>query len=118
MSTPFLSIQDLSKVYTSGNKKVKALDMVSLTINKGEVFGFSKMRSAPIMRQLYGFGPWIGQIFYSQLQSDEIDLTLMDFPSAAAVLPYMHDFFAYLEVLALVENVAWHRAAEKLMPNT
>ncbi len=46
MLTPFLSIKNISKIYNSNSKTVTALDDVSMTINKGEVFGLLGVNGA------------------------------------------------------------------------
>jgi ABC-2 type transport system ATP-binding protein len=43
---PFLAINHVSKTYTSKNNTVKALDQVSLIINKGEIFGLLGVNGA------------------------------------------------------------------------
>ncbi len=46
MSTPFLSIENVTKIYRSESHPVTALDDVSIIINKGEVFGLLGVNGA------------------------------------------------------------------------
>lgn len=85
-----------SRLHRMGSDQWKALEPEFDDAPAGDMVVFSKTKSASIMRQVYGIGPWIGQLIYSQLQSEGIDLTLMDFPSAASVLPYMSDTRSYV----------------------
>ncbi len=55
----------------------------------GETVAYSAVNIRSILPQIYGFMPWVGQIIFSQGQSDGFEMDLFDFPSAAALLPYM-----------------------------
>lgn len=63
---------------------------------KGETVVFSAMKMKSVLPQIYGFVPWIGQILFSEMQSDGFDMNLFDFPSAQAMLPYMSDSKSYI----------------------
>ncbi|MEP3479556.1 MAG: hypothetical protein ABJZ55_09940 [Fuerstiella sp.] len=57
----------------------------------GETIVFSAMKMKSVLPQIYGFVPWVGQILFSEMQSEGFDMNLFDFPSAQAILPYMSD---------------------------
>ena len=46
MKSPILDIQNVTKVYQDRNKTVRALNGVSLTINRGEIFGLLGVNGA------------------------------------------------------------------------
>lgn len=61
----------------------------------GEMFGMGYTNTEELVRRMYGLAPWFGQVLFGQLQSEGIDLTLFDFPSAPAILPYMSKSRSY-----------------------
>lgn len=63
---------------------------------EGDVLVFSYLRSEELIPKFYALLPWLGQIFFSEMQSEGIELNLLDLPSAAAVLPYMSDGKAFV----------------------
>lgn len=58
---------------------------------QGEAVGFTFVRTRKLVADLYGFAPWLAQIFFSQVQRERFEMDSFDFPSAQAVLPYMSD---------------------------
>ena len=58
------------------------------------VFTSAKMKS--LLPQIYGFTPWVGQIVFSNVQYEGFDISLFDFPSAQALLPYVTDSKSYI----------------------
>lgn len=58
---------------------------------EGNTVIFTAMKMKSVLPQIYGFIPWVGQIAFSQMQSEGFDMNLFDLPSAQALLPYMTD---------------------------
>ena len=63
---------------------------------KGDTVVFTAMKMKSVLPRIYGFIPWVGQIVFSEMQSEGFDMNLFDFPSAQALLPYMSDSKSYM----------------------
>ena len=64
----------------------------TMTVTAGEkTFATSFVRTKEVLPDLYGFGQYLAQIIVSEMQSEDIPMTMLDVPSASAILPYMGD---------------------------
>ena len=62
----------------------------------GEIVSYSAVDVPNVLPQVYGFLPWIAQIAFSEMQSEGLEMNLFDFPSVAALRPYMIESRSFL----------------------
>ncbi|MCG8651793.1 MAG: hypothetical protein MI861_18275, partial [Pirellulales bacterium] len=63
---------------------------------EGDVIAHSSLDVPRLLPQFYGMLPWIGQVVFSEMQSEGFDMNLLDLPSAAAIMPYTGVSRSYL----------------------
>jgi len=99
MSSHILDIKNVSKIYSAGGSIVHALNNVSLTINKGEIFGLlgvngaGKTTLSSILATLHP--PTSGQVLYN---NTSIYKELMTYRHAVGFCPQTQNLDTFLTV--------------------
>jgi len=109
MSEPVIRVQDITRVYTTGDVEVRALNGVSLTVERGEfvaIMGSSGSGKSTLMSILGCLDqPSSGQYFF-----EGTDVARLDEPTLAGIrsdrLGFVFQSFNLLARTSAIENVA------------
>jgi hypothetical protein len=71
----------------NANFSTKLKELSSQT--EGELLSLSYFDMKSLVRYLYAFAPYVGQIAFSEIQSDGGEIDLFSLPSPRAILPYV-----------------------------
>jgi len=61
---------------------------------QGDLIGVSFVESKQLLRMIYAFVPYFGQVIMSEIQRGGAEIDIFSVPSARAILPYLGDSFA------------------------
>ena len=77
--------------HVGGEPTKSFVDRLKVEVDDGEVIKFAFIESKTAVRYLYSFLPYLGQVIFSEIQREGIEIDIFSLPSARAILPYMSD---------------------------
>lgn len=78
----------------SGDAKFSDRMGKEFPLPEGDVLGLSYFESNRLLRLVYAFAPYFGQVVASMVQSEGAEIDIFSLPSARGVLPYFGDSFS------------------------